>query len=146
MVRSVGRVALAAGALWLTVAVTGIAVAQDRRQNQPGQFDFYVLSLSWSPSFCEAAGERGTPPQPARPRGGPAAAGVWRGCDFASERPCVSVPAPTSTRAPAAATSSSCRRYAAAAPRSRASAKHADARRLLEAFNSREFGRMTLRP
>src|SRR5258705_9055175 len=63
MVRSVGRVALAAVALWLTVAVTGIAVAQDRRQNQPGQFDFYVLALSWSPSFCETAGERGTPPQ-----------------------------------------------------------------------------------
>src|SRR6201993_831286 len=63
MVRSVGRVALAAVALWLTVATAGIAVAQDRRQNQPGQFDFYVLSLSWSPSFCEAAGERGTPPQ-----------------------------------------------------------------------------------
>src|SRR2546421_6766214 len=61
MVRSVGRVALAAVALWLAIA--GIAVAQDRRQNQPGQFDFYVLSLSWSPSFCEAAGERGTPPQ-----------------------------------------------------------------------------------
>src|SRR5437870_10620520 len=37
--------------------------AQDRRQNQPGQFDFYVRSRSWSPSFCEAAGERGTPPQ-----------------------------------------------------------------------------------
>lgn len=33
--------------------------AQDRRQNAPGQFDFYVLSLSWSPSFCEAARERG---------------------------------------------------------------------------------------
>ncbi|HTE96008.1 MAG TPA: hypothetical protein VK678_21270, partial [Bradyrhizobium sp.] len=28
--------------------------AQDRRQNAPGEFDFYVLSLSWSPSFCEA--------------------------------------------------------------------------------------------
>src|ERR1700729_1337700 len=27
-------------------------------QNQPGQFDFYVLSLSWSPSFCAAAAER----------------------------------------------------------------------------------------
>ena len=26
-------------------------------------FDFYVLSLSWSPSFCEASGERGTPPR-----------------------------------------------------------------------------------
>ncbi len=35
------------------------ASAQDRRQNAPGQFDFYVLSLSWSPSFCEAATERG---------------------------------------------------------------------------------------
>jgi len=58
----VGRVV----AVWLAVAVAGvcgIAEAQDRRQNQPGQFDFYVLSLSWSPSFCEAAGERGTPPQ-----------------------------------------------------------------------------------
>src|ERR671923_576314 len=63
MVRSVGRVALAAVALWLTVAIAGLAAAQDRRQNEPGQFDFYVLSLSWSPSFCEAAGERGTPPQ-----------------------------------------------------------------------------------
>src|SRR5208282_327331 len=28
------------------------------RQNAPGQFDFYVLSLSWSPSFCAAAAER----------------------------------------------------------------------------------------
>jgi ribonuclease T2 len=33
--------------------------AQDRRQNAPGEFDFYVLSLSWSPSFCEEAAERG---------------------------------------------------------------------------------------
>jgi ribonuclease T2 len=40
-------------------AVTGAASAQDRRQNEPGAFDFYVLSLSWSPSFCEAASERG---------------------------------------------------------------------------------------
>ena len=36
-----------------------LASAQDRRQNAPGEFDFYVLSLSWSPSFCEAATERG---------------------------------------------------------------------------------------
>lgn len=34
--------------------------AQDRRQNTPGQFDFYVLALSWSPSFCAAAQERGS--------------------------------------------------------------------------------------
>jgi len=39
----------------------GFAVvhAQDRRQNEPGKFDFYVLSLSWSPSFCAANVERG---------------------------------------------------------------------------------------
>ena len=63
MVRSFGRVAFAALAVWLTVGVADIAPAQDRRQNEPGQFDFYVLALSWSPSFCEASGERGTPPQ-----------------------------------------------------------------------------------
>jgi ribonuclease T2 len=50
-------VAVAAG------LVADLALAQDRRQNRPGQFDFYVLSLSWSPSFCDSAGERGTPPQ-----------------------------------------------------------------------------------
>jgi ribonuclease T2 len=35
------------------------ATAQDQRQDMPGQFDFFVLSLSWSPSFCAAAAERG---------------------------------------------------------------------------------------
>jgi ribonuclease T2 len=35
-----------------------VATAQDRRQNEPGQFDFYVLALSWSPSYCEASKER----------------------------------------------------------------------------------------
>jgi ribonuclease T2 len=55
-----GRVALAGVLLLALMAGTS---AQDRRQNRPGQFDFYVFSLSWSPSFCEAAGERGTPPQ-----------------------------------------------------------------------------------
>ena len=41
----------------------GAAAAQDQRQNQPGKFDFYVLSLSWVPSFCDAAAER-APDQP----------------------------------------------------------------------------------
>jgi ribonuclease T2 len=41
------------------VALAGSAAAQDKRQNAPGEFDFYVLSLSWSPSFCEEAAERG---------------------------------------------------------------------------------------
>jgi len=43
----------------LVLAAAGTASAQDRRQNAPGEFDFYVLSLSWSPSFCEEAAERG---------------------------------------------------------------------------------------
>jgi ribonuclease T2 len=45
--------------LAVVVVFAGMASAQDRRQNAPGEFDFYVLSLSWSPSFCEAASERG---------------------------------------------------------------------------------------
>lgn len=32
--------------------------SSQEHDNQPGQFDFYVLSLSWSPSFCAAAAER----------------------------------------------------------------------------------------
>ena len=60
MVPFLARVASVAVSLSLMGAG---ASAQDRRQNQSGQFDFYVLALSWSPSFCEAAGERGTPPR-----------------------------------------------------------------------------------
>jgi ribonuclease T2 len=41
------------------IAAAATASAQDRRQDAPGEFDFYVLSLSWSPSFCEEASERG---------------------------------------------------------------------------------------
>jgi ribonuclease T2 len=61
MYTTVMRSALAA--IVAVVLSLSFAVAQDRRQNQPGKFDFYVLSLSWSPSFCEASGGRGTPPQ-----------------------------------------------------------------------------------
>ena len=46
--------------LALIVVSAGLASAQDRRQNAAGEFDFYVLALSWSPSFCEAAAERGS--------------------------------------------------------------------------------------
>ncbi len=30
-----------------------------QRQGEPGRFDFYVLTLSWSPSYCEAEYEKG---------------------------------------------------------------------------------------
>src|ERR1700760_1582015 len=52
--------ALSSGLLLLALLIgAGTASAQDRRQNTPGEFDYYVLSLSWSPSFCEEAQERG---------------------------------------------------------------------------------------
>jgi ribonuclease T2 len=55
---------LVAAGLLILAALSGLATlgpasAQDRRQNTPGDFDYYVLSLSWSPSFCEEAEERG---------------------------------------------------------------------------------------
>jgi ribonuclease T2 len=43
----------------IAAAASFPAAAQDVRQNAPGQFDFYVLALSWSPSFCDASRERG---------------------------------------------------------------------------------------
>lgn len=53
----------AAFAVFFLAGAWSAAPAQDRRpesrQHQPGQFDFYVLALSWSPSFCEATTERG---------------------------------------------------------------------------------------
>src|SRR5215213_10086123 len=56
MFRHSFRVALTAATILLS---TFSSQAQDRRQNRAGQFDYYVLALSWSPSFCEGAAERG---------------------------------------------------------------------------------------
>jgi len=50
------RAAAAAGVFFALVGGTGAAPDQ---RNPPGQFDFYVLSLSWSPSFCKESEERG---------------------------------------------------------------------------------------
>jgi len=42
--------------------LAGPAAAQDiggfSRQGEPGAFDFYVLALSWSPTYCAGVGER----------------------------------------------------------------------------------------
>ena len=56
MCQAVRSAAIAATFLFVLAVV---AFAQERRQNIPGQFDFYVLALSWSPSFCETAKKRG---------------------------------------------------------------------------------------
>jgi ribonuclease T2 len=56
---SLARLLAYVGLLLLLAGPTGLS-AQDRRQSEPGQFDFYVLTLSWSPTFCESASERGS--------------------------------------------------------------------------------------
>jgi len=47
-------------AAWVGLGLVAASptVAQDQRQNEPGKFDYYVLALSWSPSYCEASEER----------------------------------------------------------------------------------------
>lgn len=45
----------------LFAAELSAAAAQNRQlrqEGEPGKFDFYVLALSWSPSYCEASQER----------------------------------------------------------------------------------------
>jgi len=51
--------AIAAIAVSLVFVLAVAAPAQESRPSVPGKFDFYVLALSWSPSFCAAERERG---------------------------------------------------------------------------------------
>lgn len=55
------RIALA---LALLMALPGIGEArrhgqQNQGGDEPGQFDYYVVAMSWSPTYCAGAGERG---------------------------------------------------------------------------------------
>jgi ribonuclease T2 len=63
MRKSILRTFVIVAVCWTVAAVgwaAGLpALAQQARDDQAGQFDFYILSLSWSPSFCAAAAERG---------------------------------------------------------------------------------------
>ncbi len=61
---------IAAVAFSFTFIFAIVALAQDRRQGEPGQFDFYVLALSWSPSYCEAAQARAPDRAPDQQCGG----------------------------------------------------------------------------
>lgn len=55
---SCARASLAALVLLVAASLPAQTQAQDLKQNEARQFDFYILSLSWSPSFCAAAAER----------------------------------------------------------------------------------------
>jgi ribonuclease T2 len=54
----IGKVALAAVALAITAG--GAALAQ---RNEAGVFDYYVLALSWSPTYCVEVGDERDDPQ-----------------------------------------------------------------------------------
>jgi ribonuclease T2 len=59
---------VAAVALAAVVALATLAIAPAARAaGRPGDFDFWVLSLSWSPSWCEATGNARGDAQCARP-------------------------------------------------------------------------------
>ncbi|MER2606258.1 MAG: ribonuclease T2 [Siculibacillus sp.] len=47
--------------------LASLAPANAERRDRPGDFDFWVLSLSWSPSWCEATGKARGDAQCARP-------------------------------------------------------------------------------
>jgi ribonuclease T2 len=59
MVRSMIRIVLCCCVI---AALAGVVFPRgrdgDAQQNLPGQFDFYLLSLSWAPSFCTLQGDR----------------------------------------------------------------------------------------
>jgi len=69
-VRQAARAAAIAASFLLVFAVVAFAQQSDPRQNAPGKFDFYVLALSWSPSYCEGAKERAPDRQPGLQCGG----------------------------------------------------------------------------
>lgn len=57
-VREVAQAAAISLSFLFIFTIVAFAQAPDRRQNEPGKFDYYVLALSWSPSYCEASQER----------------------------------------------------------------------------------------
>ncbi|MFA6266784.1 MAG: ribonuclease T2 [Pseudolabrys sp.] len=88
--------------LFAVVALAQASAQEDRRQNAPGRFDFYVLSLSWSPSYCEAAAERAAGRRPDQQCAGRPYAfvvhGLWPQYDRGFPSYC-KVPAPRLNRA-----------------------------------------------
>jgi ribonuclease T2 len=54
--RSFSLSAIAAAAAVALCALTPVARAQADRGGMPGDFDYYVLALSWSPAYCDGRG------------------------------------------------------------------------------------------
>ena len=82
------------------------------REHEPGVFDYYLLALSWSPTYCADIGEQRRDPQCSPRRGGPTPScctGCGRNTSAAGRR---TAAAPTAASCPGrwrAACSTSCR-------------------------------------
>lgn len=77
------------------VLIIAATAAEAQRRNMPGDFDFYVLALSWTPSYCEAEGDRRSGDEQCR-RGRPysfVVHGLWPQYENGFPRSCVQ-PAP----------------------------------------------------
>jgi len=65
----------------VSLVVLSVGAPAQQPRNEPGKFDFYVLALSWSPSYCaslqERATERPTDPQCAGRPFGFVVHGLW---------------------------------------------------------------------
>ncbi|UUP19067.1 ribonuclease T2 [Nitratireductor thuwali] len=61
--RTVRRFSLGTAIAALVAAALSGAAAAGERGAEPGSFDYYVLALSWSPSYCVAEGDRANPQQ-----------------------------------------------------------------------------------
>jgi ribonuclease T2 len=97
----IGKIALAALAF---AAASGAALAQ---RNEAGVFDYYVLALTWSPTYCVEVGDDREDPQCDRRRNGRPYAfvlhGLWPQYERGSPRECRSadrgwVPGPVADR------------------------------------------------
>lgn len=54
---------LARAGLVLAALLFAPGLAEAQQKGEPGRFDHYVLTLSWSPSYCEQMGARAEPAQ-----------------------------------------------------------------------------------
>src|SRR6516225_3724062 len=71
MLRAFTRHLACAAIIGSLLVASGPSAAQDRRQGEPGRFDYYVLVLSWSPSFCADSAERDPAGAARNPQCGP---------------------------------------------------------------------------
>ncbi|MCC5986257.1 MAG: ribonuclease T2 [Pararhodobacter sp.] len=66
------------GLLALLLAVAGMGPGTAGAQNRAGEFDYYILALSWMPGFCEQSGDARADPRCAEGSGhGWVLHGLW---------------------------------------------------------------------